>query len=83
MDPWIAIPAAGFQQQDGGPAIGSQPVRQYAASRTGADDDEIEFLGGGHDVSPWLAACRHDGRNADNAEVVPPSWPGLTRQASG
>ena len=49
----IAILAAGFQQQDGGLAIGGQPVGQHAAGRTGADDDEVEFLAGSHDVPHW------------------------------
>ena len=44
VDPRIAILAAGFQQQHGGLAIGGQPVGQHAAGRTGADDDEVEFL---------------------------------------
>ena len=50
VDPRIAILAAGFEQQDGGLAIGGQAIGEHAAGRTGADDDEVEFLCSGHDV---------------------------------
>ena len=54
VDPRIAILAARLQQQHGGLAVGGQPVGQHAAGRTGADDDEIEFLSSGHDVPPRI-----------------------------
>jgi hypothetical protein len=41
-----------FQQKHARCAVGGQTVRQHAAGRTGADDDEVEFSGVLHACSP-------------------------------
>src|SRR5665213_2117230 len=43
MDPEIGILWTGLQQQHGMLAIGAEAIGQYAAGRSGADDDVIEF----------------------------------------
>src|SRR5258708_19461280 len=52
MDPRVAVLATRLQQKDSRCAVGGQVVGQYAAGRTGADNDEVEFSGVLHACSP-------------------------------
>ena len=60
LDPRIAIPAAGFEQQHVGVRVLGQPRRERAAGRAGADDDGVDGL----HVRPkhaQIARCRPNG----------------------
>ena len=46
VDPWVAVPAAGFEDQDLDVLVLGQPVRQHAAGGAGTDDDVVEGLDG-------------------------------------
>jgi hypothetical protein len=50
LDPRIAIPAAGLEQQHPLALVLAQPVGQHAAGRSGADDDVIVGFLVGHDA---------------------------------
>ena len=52
VDPRIAVLATRLQQQHAGSAVGGQAVRQHAAGRAGADNDEVEFSSILHSCSP-------------------------------
>ena len=51
LDPRIAVPAAGFEEQHARALILGQPVRQRAAGGTGADDDDVVALAVRHDAT--------------------------------
>ena len=48
LDPRIAVPAAGFEQQHPLALVLAQPVGQHAAGRAGADDDVVVGFRGTH-----------------------------------
>ena len=52
VDPRIAVLTTRLQQQHAGSAVGGQAVRQHAAGRAGADNDEVEFSSILHSCSP-------------------------------